>query len=179
MGRKYRCSSSLAWTIVTAILVIVAIGVAIAALVTSHSSLSKQRFCIEARNDNMPNGVGGDGDGYLKGYVVFDVSQEVIVWNFIHTDLDAISAIHIIGPHPVDQPFDGPVHIALCGLPNQSTCDNGTPNVIVGLIEQLSNGQAPGTKIREIRDNPSRFFVLVKTTPQPKGAVRAPLLSRC
>lgn len=178
MARNNHCSYSTAWTIVAAVLVVLAIGIVIAALVV-YPSTSKERFCIEARNDNMPTGINGDNDGFLKGYVSFDVAQEVIVWHFTHTDLDAISAIHVIGPHPVDQPFDGPVHIALCGLPNQSTCDNGTPNVIYGQIEQLSNAQAPVQKIQDIRNDPSRFFILIKTNTYPDGAVRAPLSSRC
>ena len=178
MVRKYHCSTSVAWTIVTAFLVVLAIVVVTVALIV-YPSTSKQRFCIEATNGNMPSGIVGDGDGFFKGYISFDVSQEVISWDFTHTGLDAISAIHIIGPHPVDQPFDGPVHIALCGLPSQNTCDNGTPNVVLGQIEQISNGQAPVTKIQQIRDNPSRYFLLVKTTVHPEGAVRDSLASRC
>lgn len=185
MARHYRCSkyvtcsNSTGWIILAAILASLGITGFIVSMYTTHSYISRHRYCVHASNKRMPTGVVGSPDGYVGGQIVFDASREVVEYDFHTYNLSAVEAIHVIGPTPIDDPFDGPLHIVLCGLPSQTGCLEISPNRLKATVNQDQNGHGIGLPIKEQRDQPERYRVLFKTDAHPDGAVSYPLTRRC
>jgi len=154
--KPFKCTCDTFLAVLAALIVIAIAGVAIAGIAVPHSREPLQRYCF---NKDY---------GQLLGNIMVDSVENEISWDFQHTPsgIGTIMAIQIIGPTPIgsEDPFTGPIHVALCGIPSMITCDVSTANTVKGSIQQTSpGGMALKTIIQSIRDSPWLYSVRFNT----------------
>lgn len=119
----------------------------------------KPKFTVELLGENEVNSGGGDPDGYGTAKLTLRQKQGTIEYEITVTDIATATAAHI--------------HNAPAG-------NNGT--VVVNFTPPDVNGVSVGTVtgvdpllIKEIRANPSNYYVNVHNSEYPAGAVRGQL----
>ena len=171
-----KCTTNMVLAFFAALVVIAIAGVAIAGIVTPHSREPIQRYCFNKDN------------GQLLGTVAVDSVDNVISWDFQYTPTgsfggEAVLALQIVGPAPVgeEDPFTGPLHVALCGIPSMMACDISTENTVKGTLTMTNPaGLALKTFIQSIRDSPWLYALRINVSgPSGLGAFQQHFTSVC
>lgn len=139
-------------------------AVAIVTIVLVSEGASFQRYCL-------------DNPSYL-GQLSMSSNSRTVEWDIQYSlgPGDVITALHVYGPIEPGL-TDGPLHVALCGLPSTVVCDTSVGSVIKGKIDQSMDNSLK-VSIAEIRTFPRRYYLQPITSLNTTG-LRAPLGTIC
>lgn len=160
-------------------IVILAIVTVAISLFRSSNADSVIRFAVEASPSRVMPGP-GEGTLPMTGMFTLNSKSFTVEYDFFTPPtLSNIQSLLVRGPIPVGQ-TDGPIAFSLCGNPNLvDVCDVFTePGRIKGIVRQIEpGGTAVPPQIKNIRDDPTRYYIEVLTASNPTspGALRAPL----
>lgn len=148
-------------------------------LYATHDFVSQRRYCITGQASLVIPGP-GDLDGFLKRWILFDVTKKQINWHLAHGNLGGILGLELFEILDPATPFEGSTWLALCGPPSALSCIAAGPN----LLEQTITQTSPATQplqffIQAIRDNPGLYKGRIKTQDFPDGALVFELNSLC
>jgi hypothetical protein len=164
-----KCTGNTVLAIFAALVVLAIAGVAIAGIVSKHSTEPILRYCFNQNN------------GDILGMLQLDSIEYKLQWDIQHNAavLGPILSIHLVGPVPAGSKLTGPLHVALCGVPSLLACDISVLNAVSGTIVETSpGGLALKTAIQTIRETPWKFFIRINTATM-SGEFEAHLTATC
>ena len=144
----------------TLVVITVLAGVvcAIFAAIFANNVGVKQTYLIGVTN----------GPPLMRGILVTDSESDSISYDLkYHNTLAPIMSLALVGPIDINT-GDGPVFIALCGLPSLIVCDTTIPNTLSGSIRETSpGGDSLRVKIQDLRANRMDYEFRVMTPSNP------------
>lgn len=135
-----------------------------------QKQLSLHRYCIFMRGSNLFEAGLKDDNGLGVGYVTVDTGSNKLVYEFLYEDISTPQALHICGPSTEDS-----VGVSNVFIPDDSSSLSiaSTTNLIKGSIAVSHD------KLEQIISNPTYYYISLKTTEFPTGAIGARLGMSC
>lgn len=157
------------WNRAMGIIAVIALAmvlvVVIVVLVLNTEGSSFQRYCLDNPN--------------YRGQLPISSNERTIEWNIDYTlaPMDVVTALHIYGP-VMPGMTDGPLLIAICGVPSSLACDTSVSSVLSGKIGPTHEGNSLKVPIQDIRSFPRRYYIELITSMNTTG-LRAYLGTIC
>lgn len=153
------------WIICVAVSSFIVFAVAIGALSLTNSvrrALQSRQFTLIFDDARI---TAGDTNGSGQGRLSVDKGRDCIEWTMMFANLDTITGAEIRGPLTAESPLSVDTVFFDLGLEHD---DNK-----LNTLKDKDNIEDEG--IDDLLDDPQNYYVLIKTSAFPNGAVRAPL----
>jgi hypothetical protein len=134
------------------------------------SNLLIHRYCVTMTNKQVFDSPPGDTDGWGNGFVEFNLQTNVMYYDFLFANLGTITAIHIHGPVTGTDPLTAVIFLPSDGTSLSTTLVN---NEISGSL------RITVTQGDQVVNDPTNYYVLVKTSGFPGGAIGSRFGSQC
>lgn len=154
--------------LLSALVVASVAAVAIATIVLTSQGESLQRYCI---NNCI-------SDTFCGQFAV-NSNDRTVEWDLQHTLPmgDPVLSLQIRGPIPPGL-TEGPLFLAICGVPSTLACDTAVSGVLKGKLTETYQGNSLKTTINSIRGSPRRYYLELGTAMNTTG-LTAPLGTLC